>query len=85
MGTLFKLAWRNVWRNKRRTAITLASISFGLTALLLMQSLIKSIQDQLVEKATRAYSAHLQIQSEKTTAVLSLPNKRVTGVRRRAS
>jgi ABC-type lipoprotein release transport system permease subunit len=67
MGTLFKLAWRNVWRNKRRTAITLASISFGLTALLLMQSLIKSIQDQLVEKATRAYSAHLQIQSEKTT------------------
>lgn len=67
MGTLAKLAWRNVWRNKRRTAITLASIGFGLAALLFQQSLIKSVQDQLVEKATRAFSAHIQVQSVDST------------------
>src|SRR3990167_3829637 len=65
--SLCKLAWRNVWRNKRRTLITLGSIGFGLAALLFQQSLIKSLQNQLVEKSTRTYTAHLQIQSQKTT------------------
>ena len=64
---IFKLAWRNVWRNKRRTFITLGSIGFGLAALLFQQSLIKSLQNQLVEKSTRTYTAHLQIQSSKVT------------------
>src|SRR3989344_8447753 len=67
MNLIFKLAWRNVWRNKRRTFITLGSIGFGLAALLFQQSLIKSLQNQLVEKSTRTYTAHLQIQSQKTT------------------
>lgn len=67
MNVLLKLAWRNVWRNKRRTLITLASISFGLAALLFQQSLIKSLQDQIVEKATRTYTGHLQVQSVETT------------------
>lgn len=67
MNALFKLAWRNVWRNKRRTLITLASIGFGLAALLFQQSLIKSLQDQIVEKSTRTYTAHIQVQSNAVT------------------
>jgi len=67
MKLVAKLAWRNIWRNKRRTLITLGSIGFGLAALLFQQSLIKSLQDQLVEKSTRTYTAHLQVQSAKTT------------------
>lgn len=67
MFALLKMAWRNIWRNKRRTTITLASIAFGLAALLFQQSLIKSLQSQLIEKATRSYSAHIQIQSKETT------------------
>lgn len=67
MKMLLKLAWRNVWRNKRRTLITLVSIGFGLAALLFQQSLIKGVQDQLIEKSTRTYTAHLQIQSKLST------------------
>lgn len=67
MNSLIKLAWRNVWRNKRRTTITLASIGFGLTALLFQQSLIKSLQDQIVEKSTRTYTGHIQVQSNQVT------------------
>ena len=64
---ILKLSWRNVWRNKRRTLITLGSMGFGLAALLFQQSLIKSLQSQLVEKSTRTYTAHIQIQSPKAT------------------
>ncbi len=67
MNLVFKLAWRNVWRNKRRTLITLGSIGFGLAALLFQQSLIKTLQNQIVEKSTRTYTAHIQIESNKTT------------------
>ena len=64
---ILKLAWRNVWRNKRRTLITIVTIGFGLSALLFQQSLIKSLQNQIIEKATRSYTAHLQIESNQTT------------------
>src|SRR3989344_1539106 len=67
MNLIFKLAWHNVWRNKRRTLITLGSIGFGLAALLFQQSLIKTLQNQLVEKSTRTYTAHIQIQSNQVT------------------
>lgn len=56
-----KLAWRNIWRNRRRTAITLASIAFGLAAILFVQSLIKTIQLQLIEKATSVFTGHVQV------------------------
>ena len=29
MNTLLKMAWRNIWRNKRRTFITTAAIAFA--------------------------------------------------------
>jgi len=58
---MLTLAWRNVWKNKRRSAITLASVAFGLTAILFGQSLIRSIQVQLVEKATGIIIGHLRI------------------------
>ncbi len=62
-GELFRLAWRNIWRNRRRSLLTLASISLGLAALLFMQSMIKSLQAKLVDKATAIHTGHVQIQA----------------------
>lgn len=58
---MLKLAWRNVWRNKRRSAITVASIACGLAAIMFGQSMIKSIQLQLVEKATGIIIGHIRV------------------------
>lgn len=58
---VWRLAWRNVWRNGRRTAITVSSIGAGLAALLFGQSLVMTIQSQLVDKATGVYVGHLQV------------------------
>ena len=58
---MFTLAWRNVWRNKRRSIITVTSIACGLAAIMFGQSMIKSIQVQLVEKATGIIIGHVRV------------------------
>ena len=61
VAPVLRLAWRNVWRNGRRTAITVLTIGAGLAALLFGQSLVQTIQIQLVDKATGVYVGHLQV------------------------
>ena len=63
-GALVALAWRNVWRNRRRSAITILSVACGLAAILFGQSLSKTIQYQLIEKATGVFTGHIQIVHE---------------------
>lgn len=60
---MIRLAWRNVWRNLRRSVITTTSMGCGLAAIMFGQSLIKSLQHQLIEKATGSVTGHIQIQA----------------------
>lgn len=59
---MLTLAWRNIWRNFRRSVITVASMACGLAAIMFGQSMIQSEQRQLVEKATSTITGHIQIQ-----------------------
>jgi len=36
---VFKMGWRNVWRNKRRSAVTIAAMTLALWVLLLYADL----------------------------------------------
>jgi putative ABC transport system permease protein len=56
-----KIAWRNVWRNKRRSAITLAASSFGLAVLIFFFALVAGFHEQLIDNATRTSLGHLQV------------------------
>ena len=40
---LVSLAWRNVWRNRRRTLITLAALSLGCAAIVAIHSYRESV------------------------------------------
>ncbi len=43
MGTLFKIAWRNVWRHGKRTALTIITMAVGLGLYVGMDSMLKGM------------------------------------------
>ncbi|MEZ4727224.1 MAG: FtsX-like permease family protein [Caldilineaceae bacterium] len=61
MGKYLKLAWRNVWRNWRRTAIALVAIVLGLMLLLLLDGLIKGSDQAIFGNAVRLYGGNMQV------------------------
>jgi ABC-type lipoprotein release transport system permease subunit len=51
-GRLLQLAWRNLWRNPRRTLIAMAAIGFGYAMLLFVACLMAGLRQQMVESGT---------------------------------
>jgi ABC-type lipoprotein release transport system permease subunit len=60
----FFMAWRNLWRNKRRTFITIASIFFGVFLSAFMSSMQEGSYSKMVENVVKFYSGYLQIQQK---------------------
>lgn len=56
-----KLAWRNIWRNKRRTAITMVSIFFAVILSSLMMSVKEGTYDRMIEASVGSYMGYGQI------------------------
>ncbi|MEI7771284.1 MAG: FtsX-like permease family protein [Chloroflexales bacterium] len=61
MTQSIKLAWRNMWRNWRRTAIALVAIILGVTLLLFIDGLIKGSDQAIFGNAVRLYGGNLQV------------------------
>ncbi|MEA3335946.1 MAG: FtsX-like permease family protein [Chloroflexota bacterium] len=60
MGTYFKLAWRNMWRNWRRTAIALVAIVLGLILLLFFDGMLIGSDQAIFGNAVRLYGGNIQ-------------------------
>lgn len=56
-----KLAWRNLWRNKRRTLITLASITFAVFFSCIMLSMQLGSYERMIDNAVRFHTGYAQI------------------------
>jgi ABC-type lipoprotein release transport system permease subunit len=61
MSKAITLAWRNMWRNWRRTAIALVAIVLGLILLLFFDGLIKGSDQAIFGNAVRLYGGNLQV------------------------
>lgn len=60
---ILKLAWRNIWRNRRRTFITVASILFAVLLSSLMESLQKGAWNNMIGNVVNYYTGFAQIHS----------------------
>jgi len=58
---LIRLAWKNMWRNRNRTLIAMASIFFAVLLSATTRSLQKGVFDNLVKNVVSFYSGYLQI------------------------
>lgn len=58
---LIKLAFRNIFRNFRRTVITFIAIAVGLMFLILMDSLLSGIDQESFEKIINYETGHVKI------------------------
>lgn len=58
---LIRMAWRNLWRNHRRTLVMLAAISVGVWAMIFMTALMRGMIDDMVDGAVKSFLGHGQL------------------------
>ncbi len=57
------VAWRNLWRNGRRTWLTAGGIAFAVVLIVFAMSFQQGAYVQMIDNATALLSGHLQIQN----------------------
>jgi ABC-type lipoprotein release transport system permease subunit len=60
-GRILGLAWRNLWRNPRRTLIAMAAIGFGYAMLLFVACLMAGLRQQMIETGTSLVLSDIQV------------------------
>ncbi|MFX3657712.1 MAG: ABC transporter permease [bacterium] len=60
--TLWGLAWRNLWRNRRRTWLTAGGIGFAVWLLVFAMSMQDGSFEVMVDNAARLLTGHVQLQ-----------------------
>ena len=61
MNTYIKLAWKNLWRNKKRTLIAASSVFFAVVLALLMRSMQRGYYDYMIDASVRMYTGYIQV------------------------
>ena len=63
MGVSNKIAWRNIWRNPRRSLLTASAIVFACILLIFMVSLQTGSYEVIINTAVRLETGHIQVQA----------------------
>ncbi|MBT3177186.1 MAG: ABC transporter permease [Desulfobacula sp.] len=64
MSIEFKMAWRNIWRNPRRTFLTISAIAFASIILVFMLSFQLGCYETMINTSVKISTGHLQIQAK---------------------
>jgi putative ABC transport system permease protein len=57
----FSMAWRNVWRNRRRSLLTVTAIGLGLAFNIFLRGITDGWHDEMIDNSVRAEVGHIQI------------------------
>lgn len=58
---LLSLAWRNLWRNTRRTVITMTALGLGVAGLVSLHSYRDSVYGVMIREVTEGLLGHMQV------------------------
>lgn len=61
MNLILNMAWRNIWRNKRRTLITMSSVVLAVIVSVVMRSMQRGTYDKMIHDVVGTYTGHVQI------------------------
>jgi putative ABC transport system permease protein len=64
MPMIIKISFRNIFRNKRRTILTLSTISFTILSIIVFLSWMKGIMDNWIDNTVRFAYGHVKIANE---------------------
>ena len=64
MWMVVKIGWRNLWRNRRRSLITLGAVIAGLWGLVLIYGANNGMLVGIVNTSILANNAHIQIHAD---------------------
>ena len=59
-----KMAWRNIWRNPRRSILTMLAIAFASMLLVFMLSWQFGSYETMINSAVKIHTGHLQVQAK---------------------
>lgn len=80
MQLYLRLAWRNIWRHRRRTVIVVVALSFGLMLMMLYDGMIAGFEEAIYGNAIRVLGGNIRIHaagynaSADSLPLLPLPN-----------
>ena len=58
---LAMLAWRNLWRNHRRTIIMISAVTIGVWAMIFMTALMRGMVNEMLRDGIRVLPGHVQL------------------------
>jgi ABC-type lipoprotein release transport system permease subunit len=60
---IVRLAWRSIWRNRRRTLITIISIGFGLACTVFFIAIGEGVYAQFIDQVVRMQAGHITMEN----------------------
>jgi ABC-type lipoprotein release transport system permease subunit len=57
----FRIGWRNIWRNPRRTLVILSAVIIGVWSMIFLSAFMRGITDQMVRNGISTLTGHIQI------------------------
>ncbi|HNC07618.1 MAG TPA: FtsX-like permease family protein [Anaerolineales bacterium] len=80
MNLYLRLAWRNIWRHRRRTVIIVLAMGFALAMMMMYDGLVDGFNNAIYGNAIRVLGGNIQVRAEgyrekvDSTPLIPLPN-----------